>query len=303
MKNLLIFASALILLATPGALFSQEDQIILDEKSLMKLLDSIEHSFQWQTGKVDLPNGMATINLPANLRYLNADQSKMVLTDIWGNPPSLSSLGMLFPVGLSPLSDSAWAFNINYDDLGYVKDSDADEIDYNELLANMQKEAADASKERVEQGYESIEIVGWASSPFYDKEKKVLHWSKEIKFGDGATSNTINYDVRFLGRNGVLSLNAIGQMEQLELIKGTLPSVTSAVAFTNGNRYEDFDSKVDDVAAWTLGGLVAGKVLAKAGFFAIILKFIKPLILLLGAGGAAAYKFFSGRKKKEDEEV
>ena len=43
----------------------------------------------------------------------------------------------------------------------------------------------------------------------------------------------------------------------------------------------DFDSKIDNVAAWTIGGLVAGKVLAKAGFFAIILKFIKPLLLLL----------------------
>ena len=68
----------------------------------------------------------------------------------------------------------------------------------------------------------------------------------------------------------------------------------------DGNRYADFDSNVDEVAAWTIGGLVAGKVLAKAGFFAFVLKFIKPILLLLGAGGMAVWRWFTGRKKEEE---
>ena len=53
------------------------------------------------------------------------------------------------------------------------------------------------------------------------------------------------------------------------------------------------------MAAWTIGGLVAGKVLAKAGFFALILKFIKPILV----GGAALFavirKFITGKSNEE----
>jgi uncharacterized membrane-anchored protein len=93
--------------------------------------------------------------------------------------------------------------------------------------------------------------------------------------------------MRFLGRKGVLSFNAISGVEQLNLIKENIPTITNAVAFKEGNRYADFDSGIDKVAAWTLGGLVAGKVLAKAGFFVVILKFIKPILI----GIAAFWKY------------
>ena len=48
---------------------------------------------------------------------------------------------------------------------------------------------------------------------------------------------------------------------------------------------------MDDVAAYGIGGLIAGKILAKAGFFAVILKFWK--IIAVGAIG-----LFSVFKKK-----
>jgi hypothetical protein len=56
------------------------------------------------------------------------------------------------------------------------------------------------------------------------------------------------------------------------------------------------------VAAWTIGGLVAGKVLAKAGFFALILKFIKPILLVLIATGGGIWRFLGGRRKEKEEE-
>ena len=50
-----------------------------------------------------------------------------------------------------------------------MSDEDADNIDYDELLAQMKESTAEGSKERVKQGYQSIELIGWASPPFYDK--------------------------------------------------------------------------------------------------------------------------------------
>ncbi len=265
-------------------------------------LDSIKQSFKWQTGKIALSGGNASMQIPEGLRYLDATQSEFVLTQLWGNPPGRGSLGMLFPTDQSPVDADCFAFNISFDDMGFVKDDDADKIDYSELLTGMQKEIREGSVERVKEGYGAIDLVGWAAAPYYDKDKKVLHWAKELKFGDGSGGNTLNYDVRVLGRKGVLSLNAIGDMDALEKVKPIIPSVIGSISFDEGHRYADFDSKIDNVAAWTIGGLVAGKVLAKAGFFVIILKFLKPLLFVLVAGGAAIWRFISGRRKQEEEE-
>lgn len=276
-------------------------QEVPDPVKVRMVLDSIQKSFKWQTGTIELSDGLATIEVPAGFRYLNAAQSNSVLSDLWGNPPNNNSLGMLFPDNCGPLDTNCFAFNIVFNDIGYVEDKDANEINYDDLLADLQKEAIESNEERTKEGYEAIEIVGWASTPFYDKSKNILHWAKEIKFGDGSNGNTLNYDVRVLGRKGVLSLNAIGDMNDLEPIKASIPGVITGVSFKEGQRYADFDSKIDKVAAWTIGGLVAGKILAKAGFFAIILKFIKPILLVIFGGGASVWRFITGRRKEEEE--
>jgi uncharacterized membrane-anchored protein len=51
------------------------------------------------------------------------------------------------------------------------------------------------------------------------------------------------------------------------------------------------------VAAWTVGGLVAGKVLAKVGFFAGLLKFWKVIAIGLAAAGTAIWRFFNRNKE------
>jgi uncharacterized membrane-anchored protein len=76
--------------------------------------------------------------------------------------------------------------------------------------------------------------------------------------------------------------------------------VLDMASFNPGYTYEEFDSNVDEVAAWTVGGLVAGKVLAKAGILALILKNIKLVFIALAAAGAGIWRFVSGRRKKEE---
>jgi uncharacterized membrane-anchored protein len=54
------------------------------------------------------------------------------------------------------------------------------------------------------------------------------------------------------------------------------------------------------VAAYGIGGLIAGKLLAKAGFFALLLKFWKVLALAVVGGAAAVRRFFGGKGKDDD---
>lgn len=72
--------------------------------------------------------------------------------------------------------------------------------------------------------------------------------------------------------------------------------------FTTGNKYSDFNSSTDKVAAYGIGAVVAGGILAKTGVFAMIGKFLlaawKFILIGLVALGAGIKKLF--RKKNTD---
>lgn len=261
-------------------------------------IQEIEASLTYQYGEITLGNGLAKITVPKGFKYLDPKQSEFVLTELWGNPASGSTLGMLLPEDKGVLDANTWVFDIEFDEIGYVKDADANEIDYTELLTTMQEETLEGNTERQANGYDAIQLIGWASNPYYDNDKKILHWAKELRFGE-MESHTLNYNVRILGRKGVLMLNAIANMEDLPAVKANIPLITSSVNFEQGHSYFDFDPNVDEVAAWTLSGLVAGKVLTKVGFFAVLLKFWKVIAVAIAAGGGTLWKWFKGRREEE----
>jgi len=47
-------------------------------------------------------------------------------------------------------------------------DKDAEQINYSELLTQMQKSVASANEQRQTAGYEPVCLVGWAKAPRYD---------------------------------------------------------------------------------------------------------------------------------------
>ena len=277
--------------------FGQDDEA--DQKKVNAIIDSIENTIKYQKGTITLEEGKAIIKVPEGFKFIDAVQSKKVLVDYWDNPPDQASgvLGMLLPDKNGVLGQDDWSFIITYDDMGYVSDSDADDIDYDEMEQEIKKESVAENAERVKQGYEPIQFIGWAEKPHYDSNKKVLYWAKELKFGD-AESNTLNYNVRILGRKGVFMFNAVSMIDKLPEVNKNLAKVIGSVTFDEGFKYADFNPDADQVAKWTIGGLVAGKVLAKVGFFAVILKFWK-----IAAVAIASFFGFKKKKKKQKENI
>lgn len=263
-------------------------------------LDSLESTFRYQEGVITFDNEVGTLTVPEGFRYLDAEQTHYVIHDLWGNPGGEGTMGMIVPSNVPITSPESWAFIITYDEMGFVKDDDADDIDYDEMLTEMQSETAEENKAREEAGYEPISIIGWASKPFYDKDKKVLHWAKELSFGNSDV-HTLNYNVRVLGRKGVLVLNAVASMGALPTVQQNIEPVLSAFQYSEGHRYSDFNPELDQVAAWTVGGLVAGKVLAKAGIFALLLKNIKLIGIAIVGLVTAVIKWF--KRKTEPPTV
>ena len=269
MKTKLTVLLLTLFVAATGVVRAQEDTNKIHAK-IVALLKSLKY----QSGEIDLRGGLAKLTVPKEFNYLGPDDAATVLVKLWGNPPSETKpLGLLIPAGLTPLSSNAWVVTIDYSEDGFVKDDDAGKINYDDLLKKMQKGIAENNAERQKQGYRAITLVGWAAPPRYDAATHKLYWAKQLQF-EGERQDTLNYNIRMLGRKGVLELNAIAGLDQLAEIDAQTPQILGMVDFKEGSRYADFDPKVDKVAKYGIATLVAGGVLAvaaKAGFFKLLL--------------------------------
>lgn len=278
------------------AAFAQDDsefELTPEMQEEIAFYQSIAESLDPQTGEIVLGDGLATLNVPENFYFLDADDSETVLVELWGNFPDQGVLGMLFPSTYSPLDSDAWAVTIDYTEDGFVSDEDAGDIDYDDLLRDMQKDTRDWNEDRVDAGYEAVELLGWAEPPRYDAASKKLYWAKELRFGD-MQDTTLNYEIRALGRRGILSMTFIAATEQLDEINDNRDRVLAMAEFTEGNRYSDFDPSMDKVAAYGLGALVAGKIAAKTGLIAGLLIFAKKFGIFFILGIAAFFRKIKG---------
>ena len=294
MKTKLTVLLLTLFVAATGVVRAQEDTNKITAK-IVALLQSLKY----QQGEIDLRGGLAKLTVPKEFNYLGPDDAETVLVKLWGNPPSETKpLGLLIPAGLTPLSSNAWVVTIDYSEDGFVKDNDAGKINYDDLLKKMQKGIAENNAERQKQGYRAITLVGWAAPPRYDAATHKLYWAKQLQF-EGERQDTLNYNIRMLGRKGVLELNAIAGLDQLAEIDAQTPQILGMVDFKEGSRYADFDPKVDKVAKYGIATLVAGGALAaaaKLGFFKLfwvgLLAAKKFIIIGVIAVVALVKKFF-----------
>jgi uncharacterized membrane-anchored protein len=285
------FAAACLL--TLGFSFTAHAQ---EEDEVKKFLDGLKY----KNSDVVLANAAATIH--GNNRYyvLEAKDAQSVLEDLWGNPPDDSVLGMIVPSDRTLADEQAWAVVLTYENDGYVSDDDAATINYNDLLAEMQEGTKAANEERVQAGYAPIQLVGWAEQPSYDAASHKLYWAKNLKFGDEA-NNVLNYDVRVLGRHGVLSMNAVADLSALPAVKAAMPEVIRMAEFNSGARYADFNESTDKVAEYGIAALVAGGIAAKSGLLSKLLALLiagKKFVVmgLIGIGVLVARML--GKKKQ-----
>jgi uncharacterized membrane-anchored protein len=294
---------ALLMLAAPSNGSAVRDTTAVDSVAEMEQLQKqFESRLHWEQGHVTVQGGIAALDLPPGYRFLGPKDARLVLEKAWGNPEDESTLGLLFPTGAGPFTDNAWAVEISFDEDGYVKDDEARTIDYTKLLKKMQEDAEESNKRRREKGYSTVQLLGWAEPPRYDSVTHKLFWAKQLKFS-GSDGQTLNYNIRVLGRRGVLVLNAISGMSEIDSVRAAMPAVLAAVNFNEGHRYSDFNpSKGDKVAAYGIAALVAGGVAAKAGLFKVLIGLLiaaKKFLLIAAVGLGAWLKKFFGKKSAE----
>jgi uncharacterized membrane-anchored protein len=219
-----------------------------------------------RSGEIQIANGIVRLSIGRNFKYLDATDATTMLTKVYGNPPEAvdGNLGMIVPTR----EGENWFAVLSYSADGHVSDSDAGTVNYDDLLKQMKDEVEDSSKKRRDSGFAGLKLLGWAQRPYYDSAAKKIYWAKEIQFDD-APSPTLNYDVRVLGRTGYLNLKIVDSMDQLSNINSEMPEILSIANFTTANTYSDYVASTDHTAAYGIAGLVAGGILAKAGFLKV----------------------------------
>lgn len=302
-----LFLALGLVTTTAAAASAQPVPPATEQQAEIRKLQALLESLDPQHGDIALPAAKATLELGEDYYFLGAEDARRVLIEGWGNPPSVVEgvLGMVFPAGKSPLDDT-WGAVITWVGDGYVSDADAAGIDYADLLRQLKSGEAEENRALAADGYPASNIVGWAQQPSYDGARHNLIWAKEIAFA-GNTENTLNYDVRVLGREGVLSMNIVAQMSDLAAIGPEAAKLMNTATFQPGAQYADYREGVDRKAAYGVGGLIAGgaalAVAKKVGLFGILLLVLKKGWVVIAVGGAAAWRWlgtlFGGKKGGE----
>jgi len=291
----LLLCALLGFAASVNAVTAAESEAQTDQASAnQKLLADLHY----RDGDFALGSAHATVHVRRGFHYLDAADGRKVLEGLWGNPPDDSVLGLLVPDDIDLLGEHSWVVVLTYADDGHVADEDATSIDYDKMLKEMQADTLAANGEREKAGYQKVQLIGWAAPPRYDASSRKLHWAKELAFGDSA-EHTLNYDIRVLGRAGYLSMNAVANVSDLELVQAGMGQVMAMTEFDEGQRYADFNSSTDKVAGYGLAALVGGAIAAKTGLFAKLLVMLlaaKKLVILGLIALAAGLKRFFGRK-------
>lgn len=267
-------------------------------KKVPPQLVAFDKALHKQTGDVSIPAAKAVLHLGDRYYFLGPGDAVTVLTKIWGNPPDAATgvLGMVFPADATTY-DNVWGAVVTYQDSGYVPDTDAKSADYDKVLADSRAGEEADNDARKKAGYPEMHLVGWAQPPSYDPARHSLIWARDLR-SSAAPVDGLNYDVRSLGRHGVLSLNMVSDMPHLAEVRDAAAAFGKAAAFERGQTYADYDKSVDKTAEYGLAGLVAAGVgvaaASKFGLFAILLALGKKLIVLVAIGIAALRKRIGG---------
>jgi uncharacterized membrane-anchored protein len=249
----------------------------------------------WQEGPCtgDL-GGYASIKVPKGYVFTGRDGAPKFL-ELSQNPPDPTTVGILINVE----GADNWVVFFNYADIGHVADNEKGKIDAAAILANLKEGTEASNEERRKRGWEELHITDWIIPPGYEADTNRLAWGVGLNRASGTGSN---YDVRLLGRTGVMSVTLSCKPETMMSLVPTLKTLLAGFEYKSGNKYSEWRAG-DKVAAYGLTGLITGGAAVaavKSGLLAKIgvalAKMGKIILIGIAAIGAGVWKMLFGKK-------
>ncbi len=215
------------------------------------------------------------------------------------NMPDPTLLGVMLPT-----DQVGWFLTFAYKDVGHVADDEQGSLNADEILTAFRTGTEAANAERKKRGWGDLHVNGWIQPPAYDPGTHNLTWAIQ---GIANGSSIANYNVRLLGRQGVMSVVMVVEPDRVPALIPQAKQLASGCEFSAGNKYGEF-REGDKIAEYGLVGLItggAGVAAVKFGLLpkliALALKSIKLIVFGFLAACGVVWKFitsvFGGRSK------
>jgi uncharacterized membrane-anchored protein len=239
--------------------------------TLLAVGSATAQTINWTPGPttVDLGDKVAQLELGQAFLFANAAETRKFL-EASGNFPSGNEVGLV----TSTAEDESWFVIFEYEDVGYIKDDDKDQIDADAILESYREGTEESNKRRQEKGIPALHITGWFERPHYDQTTHNLVWALQAK--DDTGDQVVNHNVRLLGREGYMSVTVVDDPSALARSLPKVKQVLAGFSYKQGKRYAEFRAG-DKIAKYGLVALVAGgagAAAAKLGLFAALGKLL-----------------------------
>jgi uncharacterized membrane-anchored protein len=251
-------------------------------------------SLAWQPGPLEAPIGdsLAQIDLPEGYVFLGRQDTAKLL-ELMQNPVSGSELATIAPAA----EDQSWMIFFEWDPVGWVDDSEKDELDADGLLESIQEGTRQANEERESRGWPTIEIVGWHEAPHYDERTQNLTWAIS---GRSEGRPLLNRMVKLLGRRGVMTVTIVSDPEEIAAASAATDQLLGGYRFEPGSTYAEYVPGTDKIASYGLTALVAGGLGVAAVKSGLLGKFWKFLVVIAVGAVAGVRRLVMGRKHIAD---
>jgi uncharacterized membrane-anchored protein len=226
----------------------------------------------------------AQLQVPANALFADAAATRRILEES-GNLTSGRETGMV-------LTDEAQVI-FEFDPVGHVSDEDKDSLDAAKMLESLREGQEEANTQLKALGRPELEIDRWEVEPHYEQSTHNLEWGpvvKEKKTGH----ESVNYNVRLLGRRGVMDVTLVVAPAKLQQTLPWFRSTLGAFKYEAGEDYAAFRSG-DKVAEYGLAALVTGGAVAVAAKSGLLGKLWKLIVVAVLGAGAAIKRLFTGK--------
>lgn len=276
--RLMLFASILV---TPIlALNAQED-----ESSV-----AAQPDVDWIMGPATEDLGSwAEVKIPSEYRFAGGDDTREIM-EYFGNPPTDREYGYIEPE--SP--EENWFAVFEFNETGYIKDDDKNDIDAEEILADYRAGTEATNEWRRERGEPDLTLVGWKIQPKYYEESNTIEWATTL---ESRGERIVNYNIRMLGREGVMEVTIVLDENQVPRVVGEVKKILKGYEYKSGHRYADY-VEGDKIAEYGLAALVAGgavAVAAQTGILAGLFVFLRKGWYIILAAVAGAFQWIKSR--------
>ncbi|QIF05061.1 DUF2167 domain-containing protein [Roseimicrobium sp. ORNL1] len=254
---------------TPSQGASDGDSKKNAEAALFKKLGGITEG----VGKIGY---RAEIDIPEGFTFFPAKGTQEMLK-LWGNLPDGTEDGLLIH------NETGWSVVFEFENTGYVKDDDKNELDGDALLKVIKDSEPDSNEARKKAGLPAYHTVGFAMPPKYNESTNNLEWALRFTT-EGESGEFVNYHTKLLGRKGVMTATLLVDPEQMEAVLPGYQKTLTGYRFVKGDTYAEY-RQGDKLATYGLTGLVVGGgalAASKLGLFG-------KLFAVLAKGGKAVF--------------